>query len=88
MTAKDEWADKARKLEREAEVLRTALREARCWIGDGSRKTPEQRGALKETCLEALEQIDAALSGERSDTPETEKKHEDRIRDSRDGEVL
>lgn len=48
---------------REARIkrLETALREARCWIVDGSRGTPEQRGATCDVANDVFELIDAAL---------------------------
>ncbi len=38
-----------------------ALRESACWIPDGSRRTPEQRGAKCETVGEVEAMIKAAL---------------------------
>ena len=40
------------------------LREALCWIPDGTRRTPEQRGAQMETADELRERITAALPKE------------------------
>lgn len=42
--------------------LLAALVEAACWIPDGSRRTPEQRGAKCETADEAREMIAAAIT--------------------------
>ena len=41
--------------------MRDALVEARCWIPDGSRRTPEQRGAKCATVQEVDALIQAAL---------------------------
>lgn len=42
--------------------LLAALKEARCWIPDGSRFTPEQRGAKKETTFGVEEMIDSTIA--------------------------
>ena len=42
--------------------LLTALEKAHCWIPDGTRRTPEQRGAKCETATEVDEMIRAAIA--------------------------
>jgi hypothetical protein len=64
-TESPEEAQRVAALLNEAEEMRDALRaaltEARCWIVDGTRRTPEQRGAKCETAIDARQMIDAAL---------------------------
>lgn len=43
--------------------LRAALKEASCWIPDGSRRTPEERGAKAATAYD-VEKIIADTLGE------------------------
>ena len=45
-----------------APELLEALREALCWIPDGSRQTPDQRGAKCETAYDARKMVRAILS--------------------------
>lgn len=49
-------------LQSREKVLRDALREASAWVPDGSRKTPEQRGAKCHTAFELEGLIFNALS--------------------------
>ena len=46
------------------ERLEAGLREARCWIGNGSGQSPERRGAKCETAGDAFAVIDALLAPE------------------------
>lgn len=55
------WRADARLIAKAPELLR-ALKEAVCWIPDGSRMTPEQRGAKCETAYEVEEMIRALLA--------------------------
>lgn len=49
-------------------ALLAALEEAACWIPDGSRQTPEQRGAKRETADEVREMIAAAIARAKGET--------------------
>ena len=55
-------ADHVPTLQAEVERLREALTEARCWIPDGSRTTPMDRGAKCDTFSEARWLMTTALA--------------------------